>query len=93
MRLLIDGTEAAWDPSGLRTLGAVIEEAGRRAASAGRIVHGIRVDGREISTRDEREMHDRPVEGIGEIDVRTTTSGALLAEAIDGAMLDVKQAL
>ncbi len=86
MRLMIDGTEAAWDPSRLGTFGAVVGEATRRAAAAGRIVHGIRVDGREISTRDEREMHDRPVGGIGEIDVRTTTSGALLAEAIDGAI-------
>jgi len=86
MRLMIDGTEAAWDPSRLGTFGAVVGEATRRAAAAGRIVHGIRVDGREISTRDEREMHDRPVEGIGEIDVRTTTPGALLGEAIDGAI-------
>jgi len=86
MRLLIDGTETAWDPSRLRTFGAVMEEAIRRAAAAARIVHGIQVDGKEISTRSEREMADRPVEEIGELRIRTTTSGALLGEAIDGAI-------
>lgn len=86
MRLLLDGTEISWDPSHLRTFGAVVEEAARRAARIRRIVHGIEVDGKEISTGAEREMADRSVEEIGELHVRTTTSGALLEEAVDGAI-------
>jgi len=86
MRLLIDGAETAWDPSCIRTFGAVVAEATLRAAAASRIVHGILVDGKEISTRAEREMDERPVEDIGELHIRTTTSGALLGEAIDGAI-------
>jgi len=92
MRLLIDGTEISLEGTGLPTFGSVLEEAHRRAASESRIVHRIEVDGREITTRAEREMADRPVDRIGEIHVRTTTSGALLGEAIDGA-IHLSQAL
>jgi hypothetical protein len=87
MRLLLDGTEIPWDPSRLRTLGDAVEEARARAASMGRIVHGIEVDGGEISTGAERDMAGRPAEGIVSLHVRTTTAGALLREAVDGAIL------
>jgi hypothetical protein len=86
MRLLIDGQEAAWDASAIRTFGAAVEEAIRRSAEANRIVHRLEVDGREISTRVEKEMADRPVEKVGELRVHTTTPGALLGEAVDGAI-------
>ncbi len=92
MRLLIDGREVAWDTSLLRTFGSVVQEATRRAASESRIVHRLEVDGREISTRLEEEMAGRPVEEIGEIRVLTTTPGALLNEALDGA-IDLSRAL
>jgi hypothetical protein len=86
MRLLIDGTEIAWEAPGPQTFGAVIEEATRLAAANGRILHRIEVDGREVSLRVEREMSERPAGEFGELHVRTTTSGALLGEAIDGAI-------
>jgi hypothetical protein len=86
MRLLIDGKEIALDASGCGTFGDIVGEATRRAAAYGRIVHGIEVEGREISIRVEREMAERPVNGFGEVHVRTTTSGALLGEAIEGAV-------
>lgn len=86
MRLLIDGKEIAWDSSVPGTFGDVVGEAVRRAAADGRIVHRVEVEGREISTQVEREMAGRPVDGLGEVHVRTTTSGALLGEAIDGAV-------
>jgi hypothetical protein len=86
MRLLIDGREVAWDASTLRTFGAAVQEATRRAAADGKIVHRLEVDDREISTRLEQEMASRPVGEIGEIRVHTTTPGALLNEALDGAI-------
>jgi hypothetical protein len=92
MQLLIDGQEVSWDATTLRTFGSVVQEATRRAASGGRIVHRLEVDGREISTRLEQEMAGRPVEGIGQVRVHTTTPGALLDEALDGA-IDLSRAL
>lgn len=86
MRLLLDETEITLDLSCFRTFETVIEEVARRASAAGRIVHGIRVDGKEISIDEEREMSGRPVEEIGLLHMRTTTSKALLQEAIDGAV-------
>lgn len=92
MRLLIDGNEVQRDASSPDTLGAVVAEAGRLAAARGRVAHRIQVDGREISTREEREMSGRPAGEIGEIRVQTTTPGALLREALDGA-LDLSAAI
>lgn len=86
MRLLIDGSEVSWDPSALRTFGEVVEEAGRRAASGGRVVSRVVVDGREVSARLEQEMAARPAGGIGEVRIATTTPRALLREALDGAL-------
>jgi hypothetical protein len=43
-------------------------------------------DGREISTRFEREMADRQVGEIGTVDVTTTTPDVLFREALDGAV-------
>jgi hypothetical protein len=92
MRLRIDGQEVAWDASALRTFGSVVKEAVRRAAVDRRIVHRLEVDGQEISTRVEREMADRPVEGICDLHVHTTTPAALIGEALDGA-IHLSQAL
>ncbi len=86
MRLRIDGQEVAWDVDAPRTFGSAVKEAARRAAVDRRIVHRLEVDGREISTRVEREMADRPVEEIGELHVHTTTPSALIDEALDGAI-------
>ena len=86
MRLLIDGQEVALDASAHPTFGAVVREATRLAASGNRIVHRLEVDGREISTRLEEEMSGRPVAGFGELRVHTTTPGALLDEAVGGAV-------
>jgi len=86
MRLFLDETEIALDLSCFRTFGAVIEEVTLRASASGRIVHGIGVDGKEISLDEEREMSDRPVKEIDSLHIRTTTSEALLKEAIDGAV-------
>lgn len=86
MRLLVDGSEVSWDLSALRTFGDVAEEAGRQAASGGRVVSRIEVDGREISTRLEREIAALSLGEIGEVRIATTTPGALLREALDGAI-------
>jgi hypothetical protein len=86
MRLLIDGGEVSWDVSALRTFGEVMEEAGRRAASGGRVVSGVSVDGREISSRLEREFASQPPGEIGEVRISTTTPAALLREALDGGL-------
>ena len=86
MRLFLDETEIALDLSCFCTFGAVIEEVTRRASAAGRIVHGIRVDGKDISLDEEREMSGCPVEETDFLYIRTTTSEALLREAIDGAV-------
>jgi len=92
MRLVIDGVEVSWDSSALSTFGAVVAEAGRRAAAGGQVVSRIEVDGREISAQLEREMAERPSAGIGEVRIVTTTPGALLREALDGA-LDLSAAI
>ena len=86
MRILIDETEVVWDPTSLRTFGDVIEEMAQRASSSGRIIHGIEVDGKEVSIDEEREMSARCVDEIDSIHVRTTTSAALIEEAIEGAV-------
>lgn len=86
MRLLIDGAEIPLDITALRTYGDVLEDAGRRAASVGRIVHRVELDGMEISAQAEREMAGRPSAEGGELRVETTTSGALLGEALEGAI-------
>ncbi|MEW6720139.1 MAG: hypothetical protein AB1346_06800, partial [Thermodesulfobacteriota bacterium] len=70
----------------LGSVGAVLVAGGRRAGAGGRIVHRVELDGKEVSTRAEREMADRPVCDAGELRVETTTSGELLGEALDGAI-------
>ncbi|MCL2102775.1 MAG: hypothetical protein FWH25_01920 [Syntrophorhabdaceae bacterium] len=86
MRLFLDDIEITLNPFCFRTLGEVIEEATRRASAAGRIVHMIKVDGKEISIDEEREMSARPVEEFESLHMRATTSEALLKEAIEGAV-------
>ena len=86
MRLRIDGCDVSLDLSAGSTFGAVLAEAGRRVASEGRVVSRIVADGREISTRFEREMADRSVGEIDTVDITTTTPDALFREALDGAV-------
>jgi hypothetical protein len=86
MRLWIDGKEVSWDISAFRTFGEAMEEAGTRAAGGGRVVSRVSVDGKEISTRLEREMAARPPGEIGEVRLVTSTSGELLREALDGGL-------
>jgi hypothetical protein len=86
MRLRIDGCDVSLDPSAGSTFGAVLAGAGRKVASEGRVVSRIVADGREISTRFEREMADRQVGEIGTVDVTTTTPDVLFREALDGAV-------
>jgi hypothetical protein len=86
MRLRIDGCDVSLDLSAGSTFGAVLAEAGRKVASEGRVVSRIVADGREISTRFEREMADRPVGEVEWVDVTTTTADALFREALDGAV-------
>jgi hypothetical protein len=86
MRLRIDGCDVSLDLSAGSTFGAVLAEAGRKVASEGRVVSRIVADGREISTRFEREMADRPFAGIAGIEISTTTPDALFREALDGAV-------
>lgn len=86
MRLRIDGCDVSPDLSAGSTFGAVIAEAGRSVASKGRVVSRIVADGREISTRFEREMADRPVAEIETVDIATTTPDALFREAVGGAL-------
>jgi hypothetical protein len=86
MRLRIDGCDVSLDLSAGSTFRAVLAEAGRRVASEGRVVSRIVVDGREISTRFEREMADRQVGEIDTVDIATTTPDALFREALDGAV-------
>ena len=86
MRLRIDGCDVSLDLPAGSTFGAVLAEAGRKVASQGRVVSRIVADGREISTRFEREMADRPVGEIATVDVTTTTPDALFREALDGAV-------
>jgi hypothetical protein len=86
MRLRIDGRDVSLDLSAGSTFAAVLAEAGRRVSSEGRVVSRIVADGREISTRLEREMADRPVGEIDTADITTTTPDALFREALDGAV-------
>jgi hypothetical protein len=86
MRLRIDGCDVSLDLPAGSTFGAVLAEAGRKVASEGRVVSRIVADGREISTRFEREMADRSVGEIDTVDITTTTPDALLREALDGAV-------
>jgi hypothetical protein len=86
MRLRIDGCDVFLDLSAGSTFGAVLAEAGRKVASEGRVVSRIVADGREISTRFEREMADRPVGEIDGVEISTTTPDALFREALDGAV-------
>ena len=86
MRLRIDGCDVSLDLSAGSTFGAVLAGAGRKVGSEGRVISRIVVDGREISTRFEREMNDRPVGEIDAVDVTTTSPDALLREALDGAV-------
>lgn len=86
MRLRIDGCDAFLDLPEGSTFGAVLVEAGHQVASQGRVVSRVVADGREISTRFEREMADRPVGEIDTVDVTTTTPDALFREALDGAV-------
>jgi len=86
MRLRIDGFEVSTDLPAGSTFGVALAEAGRKVASQGRVVSRIVADGREISTRFEREMADRPVGEVDTVDVTTTTPDALFREAIDGAI-------
>jgi len=86
MRLRIDGCDVSLDLPAGSTFGAVLAEAGRKVASQGRVVSRIVVDGREVSTRFEREMNDRPGGEIDAVDVTTTTPDALFREALDGAV-------
>ncbi|HEX8043060.1 hypothetical protein, partial [Candidatus Deferrimicrobium sp.] len=76
MRLRIDGCDVSPDPSAGSTFGAVLAWAGRKVASEGRVVSRIIADGREISTRFEREMDDRPSGEIDTVDITTTTPDA-----------------
>ena len=86
MRLRIDGGDVSLDLSAGSAFGAVLAQAGRKVASEGRVVSRIVVDGREISTRFEREMADRQVGEIETVDIATTTPDALYREALDGAV-------
>jgi len=86
MRLRIDGCDVSQDLSAGSTFGVVLAEAGRKVASEGRVVSRIVADGREISTRFEREMADRPVAEINGVEISTTTPDALFREALDGAV-------
>lgn len=86
MRLRIDGCDVFLDLPAGSTFGAVLAGAGRKVASQGRVVSRIVADGREISTRFEREMTDRPVGEIDTVDVTTTTPDAMFREALDGAV-------
>jgi len=86
MRLRIDGCDVSLDLTAGSTFGAVLSEAGRSIASEGRVVSRIVADGREISTRFEREMADRTIGEIGTVDITTTTPDALFREALDGAV-------
>jgi hypothetical protein len=84
--LRIDGGDVSLDLSAGSAFGDVLAQAGRKVASEGRIVSRIVVDGREISTRFEREMADRPVGEIDTVDIATTPPDALFREALDGAV-------
>lgn len=86
MRLRIDGCDVSLALAAGSTFRAVLTEAGRRVASEGRVVSRIVADGREISTRFEREMADRPTGEIDTVDITTTTPDALFREALAGAV-------
>jgi hypothetical protein len=86
MRLRIDGGDVSLDLSAGSAFGDVLAQAGRKVASEGRIVSRIAVDGREISTRFEREMADRPVGEIDTVDITTMPPDVLFREAVDGAV-------
>jgi hypothetical protein len=86
MRLRIDGSDVPLGLSAGSTFGAVLAEAGRKVASQGRIVSRIVADGREISTRVEREMADRSIGEVDTVDVTTMPPAVLFREALDGAI-------
>jgi hypothetical protein len=86
MRLRIDGCDVSLDLPEGSPFGAVLAGAGRKVASEGRVVSRIVADGRELSTRFEREMADRPAGGIDTVEITTTTPDVLFREALDGAV-------
>ena len=86
MRLRIDGCDVSLDLPAGSPFGAVLAEAGRKVVSEGRVVSRIVADGREISTRFEREMADRPAGEIDTVEITTTTPDVLFREALDGAV-------
>jgi hypothetical protein len=86
MRLRIDGCDVPLDWSAVPTVGAALADAGRRIASKGRVVFRIVADGREISTRLEREMAGRPVGDVDGMEITTTTPDRLFREALDGCL-------
>ena len=86
MRLRINGCDVSLDLPAGSPFGAVLAEAGRKVASEGRVVSRIVADGREISTRFEREMADRPAGEIDTVEITTTTPDVLFREALDGAV-------
>jgi hypothetical protein len=86
MRLRIDGCDVSLDLPAGSPFGAVLVEAERKVASEGRVVSRIVADGREISTRFEREMADRPAGEIDTVEITTTTPDVLFREALDGAV-------
>jgi len=86
MRLRIDGCDVSIDLTAGSTFGAILAEAGRKVVSQGRVVSRIVADGREISTRFEREMADRPFGEVDTVEITTTTPDSLFREALDGAI-------
>lgn len=86
MRLRIDGRDVSLDLPQGSTFGALLTEAGRKVAAQGRVVSRIVADGREVSTRFEREMADGPAGEVDTVDVTTTTPEALFREALDGVI-------
>jgi hypothetical protein len=63
-----------------------MEEAVRREAARGRVVSRVSVDGREISTRLEKELASLPPGEVGVVRISTTTPRELLGEALDGGV-------
>lgn len=86
MRVRIDGDEVSMDLSRCGTLAGALDEIYRVVGGTGRIVGRVEIDGEELTTRAERELAGRTLEGVAEISIATGTAADLFRNGLQGAL-------